>query len=146
VALREVGPDDLPSGVPRREVDCRVAPALERMIGDGQHDGLRVEVLLALEVGVEAPARQPRARHHLVDRYGLEAVAVEERLGAPDYLLPHLRAVATRIGHAPRVANFGAEVEPGSSKHVLEHISSRWFRPRGKGKEPCPRNWSGTSG
>src|SRR5262249_23166107 len=85
-------------------VDVDALPAvLPFGIGEEAGHHLRVEVALALEVGVEAAVREPGSGHDPRDRDALEAEAVEEAARAVDDASLHFGVAGGGVGHgAPR--------------------------------------------
>jgi hypothetical protein len=68
----------------QHDLSCGPCETHRRVAARVARDRLAVQRLLVGEVVVEAAARQPGARHDLIDRDRLEAVAVEHAPGAFD--------------------------------------------------------------
>jgi hypothetical protein len=64
-----------------------------------RRQGLAIELVLGLEVIVEAASGEPRGRHDLVDGDFRETAPVEERARALDDAHTGLALVFRRIGH-----------------------------------------------
>jgi hypothetical protein len=81
-------------------------------------DRFRVKITFAVEVTIEAATCEPRIGHDVINRYGIEAMAVEQSSCAADYFMFGQVAVLGRIRHRTlhRVQKYR---EP---KYVPEHI------------------------
>src|SRR5580692_10826755 len=81
-----------------------VAPVRVTSVGKEASQHLGIEVALALEVAIEAPAGQSGAFHDLVERDFFKAVAVKETACAGDDLFLHFCAVTDGIRHGSFLA------------------------------------------
>jgi hypothetical protein len=98
-ADRQVVADDLGRDVGGARIDADAVPILDRLLAQDRRDRIGVEVALAVEIGVKAPAREPGIRHDVVDRHGVEAMAIEQSAGALDDLLTDPLTVLGRKRH-----------------------------------------------
>src|ERR1700721_3908674 len=92
---REIRANYLRSKVAGTRVDLHALPAvLPPRISEKTIQRFNIKIALALEVVIESAVRQPRARHDLVERNLLKAMAIKKSASALDDLLFHFVSVS----------------------------------------------------
>jgi hypothetical protein len=66
---------------------------------DDTRDRLRIEIALRGEITIKASASEPGFRHHIVDRNGVETVAIKQSTGALKDEIADSVVVLTRRRH-----------------------------------------------
>src|SRR5262249_8129432 len=82
-----------------RAVDSTRIDGHELLLAQNMGDRFRVKITFAVEVTIEAATCEPRIGHDVINRYGIEAMAVEQSSCAADYFMFGQVAVLGRIRH-----------------------------------------------
>src|SRR5258708_32705979 len=92
---RQVGADDLRTGIGRGQIDPNPFPStLPIRIGKEAAQHLGIEIALAVEVAVESAAGQPRVGHDGIDRDAFESASIEQAARALHDSLANALAMA----------------------------------------------------
>jgi hypothetical protein len=106
-------------------IDAHSIAAQELLLAQNMGDRFRVKITFAVEVTIEAATCEPRIGHDVINRYGIEAMAVEQSSCAADYSMFGQVAVLGRIRHRTlhEVRKYReAKICSSTYQNVLEHI------------------------
>src|SRR5690242_9967754 len=97
----EVGAHNLRGGIGGPQVDVHALPGVVPFrVGEKARQRLGVQVTLAVEITVEAAAREAGVGHDLIDGYAFKAMAIEKPARAVNDLLLDFFSMTGRIRHA----------------------------------------------
>src|SRR5436190_1174885 len=99
-------------------------PGLGAPLAQEVANGLRIDLVLAAEMAIEAAVRQARARHDLLDRNLGEPLAVEQPSGAFEDPFPRILLALLGIGHLSSSRGSQRDEE----RKMILHIPSRLLR------------------
>src|SRR5262249_58862045 len=105
---RKIVADELGRAVDSTRIDAHPIAVQELLLAQNMGDRFRVKITFAVEVTIEAATCEPRIGHDVINRYGIEAMAVEQSSCAADYFMFCQVAVLGRIrpGNLPFVREY----------------------------------------